>query len=984
MHPAHACMTLHPAICIWCFVLFVTTALEAADARLNLEVDSIERSFDAHHPLGSNSIFNFNRHRLRRFLHTSRPVVCAPPTFVTRDPRLCFSTTPSRAENPLSEPVSRVRHAPRPTSGNRLHRRHLQLVHRSTLRRNKGLPRNTAAHLGIEAGGKKGSRAAGQRLAPSLPTPRRPVAASTSQSTGRRAVTLGGSTAVVPSDPHALAAATPGPWSVHVRVEYSPLLGALVVVCAVAIYLVWTRRYSHKVGFPCLPMFDAFAHLRSQDLASANKDQMAGCEVIEIRTEGARRLEQASNCFPAEREVVPAATPIACYFATQAELFAACAQSSSFTIDCSDLWDIPPVEAYRSLHFRVTPPADRRAAIAPSVATSDVRLFSPTPPPPHKQPERRPAARARAPPRPVGRSAFGVGRLSRCAERAGWTAIDVGRFLRHAEAVRLDASKAADHIPPEADNAHDPIAAFPGSPLLSQEWYLRKKRPAQKTLKRTVVPTRPPKEVSRGRSSRARSALRTQSDEAAALALADAAREPERDEDGVDEIDNERELETGGATFHKHDIDETRPEAGDQNENRNDAVQRCPPPPSVTSEAAGKSRSAEQHHPPPCATAAATAKDIGATADPNAQADHKPNRKPKRRGGMSARVAKRKALEAQQQRDAAASEQYAARRHDILGGEVLTHRVSGAWLVPEASPDVWARTYPPHVAQSYPAPPSGSKPDKKSDALRQRRHGRVKPFLGKVPYPTKPVVVLGHEVRYASDVRARCGEERRARSMVMDRRRERCKESEYIDHLLVPLKPKIGDVSPELTEIVAEYEEAEATKAAAKAAAAAAAAADAPQVHIPPSPAVRSESISQHQHTPLTSCTPAEVQTPNHLRSSAAPTTSTPHTESPDSSGTAHRPEDPVAAHPALDGPTSPRAQSVSASAPCTLPATPSTAVAPATAIPAPGSSADPVGDCPSLAVEFSPAPPTNFTVNCSSCLFPLTNPDHGRDFTLA
>lgn len=75
--------------------------------------------------------------------------------------------------------------------------------------------------------------------------------------------------------PHAISAA-PSSWSVHVRVEYSPLLCAFVVLCVVvlpclaAIYLVFVRltrrmrRYSRKVSCACLPNVRRFAHSRSR------------------------------------------------------------------------------------------------------------------------------------------------------------------------------------------------------------------------------------------------------------------------------------------------------------------------------------------------------------------------------------------------------------------------------------------------------------------------------------------------------------------------------------------------------------------------------------------------------------------------------------------------------------------------------------------------------------------------------------------------
>ncbi|GJE91469.1 hypothetical protein PsYK624_076190 [Phanerochaete sordida] len=198
-----------------------------------------------------------------------------------------------------------------------------------------------------------------------------------------------------------------------------------------------------------------------------------------------------------------------------------------------------------------------------------------------------------------------------------------------------------------------------------------------------------------------------------------------------------------------------------------------------------------------CLPPSAKAKPKASTRSTHSPAAPKPvsKCKPGRRGGRGAAVAKRSDRQAQQKEEETMLDEYAARRHEILA-DAVTLRYSGAWHIPEAPPEAWARTYAPHVAAAFPAPPRAA------DTAYQKRYGRVRCFITRQQYPTQPVTVFGHDMRIADELRKACREDRMARQVAMDKRREQNKASNTIDHLLIPFKPKLEDVFPALEDDV--------------------------------------------------------------------------------------------------------------------------------------------------------------------------------------
>ena len=109
--------------------------------------------------------------------------------------------------------------------------------------------------------------------------------------------------------------------------------------------------------------------------------------------------------------------------------------------------------------------------------------------------------------------------------------------------------------------------------------------------------------------------------------------------------------------------------------------------------------------------------------------------------------------------------------------DIVSYHISSPQKTPVCPPEALACTYPPHIAEAYPSPPSGTKPTWKSNLLRQRRHGRVKPFLGKQQYLAKEVTVIENDMQYPAKPHEEYREGKRARGAAMDKRQKISKGS---------------------------------------------------------------------------------------------------------------------------------------------------------------------------------------------------------------
>ena len=433
-------------------------------------------------------------------------------------------------------------------------------------------------------------------------------------------------------------------------------------------------------------------------------------------------------------------------------------------------------------------------------------------------------------------STFDIPKFFRCAEAVDWAGFDIAEFFHcvdwdacvlgffvPAELITIPVAPVVDHPLKLKAATRAPAGALASSHSISQQRRKSAKWSDRKSAKKTVplnsdfaIDSRS-EEVSKGQFSNIRwSGLRAQSSQTVISAFVGNAITP-CDGDPTDEVDNEPEVEQASKIStkdehnikHERDAQDTERDVKDQSSGK-DTIEDRPSPRAVAEQKIQNDT---------MDTARTTAKDaetstanITQTAtEANTQKKHKPTR----RSRNSARKARRAALEEEREQQEADAKHYADLHKTTLDGAV-TYRISGPWKIPVCPPETLAQTYPPHIAGAYPSPPSGMKPTRKSDLLRQRRHGRVKPFLGKQQYPTKEVTVLGHDMRAPVELLEKYREGKRVRGAAMDKRRERNKESGFIDHLLIPLKAKIGDISLELVAIV----EHDAAEAAAKAAAA--------------------------------------------------------------------------------------------------------------------------------------------------------------------
>lgn len=431
------------------------------------------------------------------------------------------------------------------------------------------------------------------------------------------------------------------------------------------------------------------------------------------------------------------------------------------------------------------------------------------------------------------------------AERIDWTSIDFRPFFSIAERIprpqptdwvtfgvaefflcaqpELVASPSSFKHTTAGDAVDQPLVLSAVS--ASAEQHLRKLPTGRKVPKKFPAPDRQTKDSSAAKSTRNRlSGLRGLSSQAAFSVLADSSAGAFGVDDLADELDEEEDEEP---------IEISQIEGGDKTEGGGDATaaatcisqtqQQQPTAAAIVSTGIAQSGSSPNKLASSVAktrqqSQAEAQKDATAGPSESAAAEASPKRKPRRRGGRALYVARKKERDEKHEQYLSHCAEFANRRHDILK-DAVTYRQSGPWRIEEATREVWASAYAPHVAAAYPSPPSGPKPTRQSDTQRKTRHGRVKPFICKQQYPTQPVTVVGHDMRIPEEVRNKYREQRRAQIATMNKRRDLNRNSDLIDHLLVPLKAKLEDVSPALMEIVAEYEEAEAEKVAVKAAA---------------------------------------------------------------------------------------------------------------------------------------------------------------------
>ncbi|GJE91443.1 hypothetical protein PsYK624_075930 [Phanerochaete sordida] len=696
----------------------------------------------------------------------------------------------------------------------------------------------------------------------------------------------------------ARAATAPGSWSVNVRTHYTTSVGAslaLVIVLLPCFMVVGSAfvRVVRRLGHYALEAHSPVEALVDDD------------DVIEVKTEGARRLEQLAMRLGDERRIyAPTNTAVVTFPMT--DLSTINTQSSLFTIECPGLWAIPPIFEYSGLHFRIVHQGTRDARGYFNIAFTlgllcklDELKHSPK------------MIAARPPPPFFDWSEFNVGEFLHCAERrfyrpaealdwttfnmrdfvyraelvqVDWTMFNIRDFVHRAEVVQVDWTTfnirdfvyRAEHTqvdwtvfsirdfvyraelvqvdwttfnirdfihraeliqvdwptinirqfldsacgssrPPRVAKWHRyDIPAFfalaeqASSPAnqdaapakrpqhlsrsrasleasddpAAAEWLQRKNRATQKVPKQDERPATAVK----GQFSRhsRRSAQRNlYSEVAAARAVED--RGARDDDDRKDEVDHEHDAELPEKSQSHVDASLASSAASGP------SAQKAAEP---VSRATTQSTSAASTSSTPATRSPAPAKSTKQRHQPP-KAPAKPNKKQGRRGGAAAAMARRQAAQEQREEEEAALADYAARRPELLDGGV-TYRQSGPWRIEEASPEAWTRARAPHVAQAFPSPPSGPRPTRAADTFHKKRHGRMKCFTARQSYPDRPVTVVGHDLRIPEALRTAAGEQRRARGAAMDRRRERNKRSDVIDHFLIPLAARLQDVFPVL------------------------------------------------------------------------------------------------------------------------------------------------------------------------------------------